>query len=209
MAAIGISRRGVGSVPMRPPFKFPHMSWPHPSSIYFLFVPLHTFPSTSSGPYLCYITIKQLGKEGAIESAVSSDVGGGVEVRRGVVCGEAELVSYGVITGGAELMRWAWPTLLDQRFSLWHQQETVPAVSGSDGSPKIIIGNPRYKEDLLEKHPVDLVVGHVSRVDPLGSDKIDRLLSLRVEGRVVVYGFGVCFVCFQYALSVQRWIHYR
>jgi UDP-2,3-diacylglucosamine pyrophosphatase LpxH len=89
-------------------------------------------------------------------------------VRRGVVCGESELVSNGVITGGAELMRWAWPTR-DQRFSVRHQQETVPAVSGSDGSTKIIIGNPRYQEDLLETHPVDLVVvGHVSRVDPLG-----------------------------------------
>jgi hypothetical protein len=54
-------------------------------------------------------------------------------------------------------MRWAWPTL-DQRFSVRHQQETLPPVSSSDGSPKIIIGNHRYKKDLLEKYPVDLVV---------------------------------------------------
>jgi hypothetical protein len=70
---------------------------------------------------------------------------------------EAEMVSYGVITGGAELMRWAWPTL-DQRFSVRHQRETVPAVSASDGSPKIIIGNHRYKANLLQQYPVDLVV---------------------------------------------------
>jgi hypothetical protein len=85
-------------------------------------------------------------------------------------------------------LHWAWPTL-DQPFSVWHQQETVPAVSGSDGSLEVIIRNPRYKKDLLEKDSVDLVVvGHVSRLDSLGLDRIDPLLSLRVEG-------GGCCLC--------------
>jgi hypothetical protein len=105
------------------------------------------------------------------------------------VFGEAALVSYGVITHDAELLHWAGPTL-DQCFSVRHHHETVPAVSGSDGSLEIIIRNPRYKEDLLEKDSVDLVVvGHVSRLDSLGSDRIDPLLSLRVDG-----GGGCCLV---------------
>jgi hypothetical protein len=116
------------------------------------------------------------------------------------VFGEAALVSYGVITHDAELLHWAGPTL-DQCFSVRHHHETVPAVSGSDGSLEIIIRNPRYKEDLLEKDSVDLVVvGHVSRLDSLGSDRIDPLLSLRVDGGGVVVWclfrvFSVCTLC--------------
>ena len=106
---------------------------------------------------MLFLRCTELGKQGVANSETSDGVVGGIEVRRGAVSVEAEMVSYGVITGGAELMRWAWPTL-DQRFSVRHQRETVPAVSASDGSPKIIIGNHRYKANLLQQYPVDLVV---------------------------------------------------
>jgi hypothetical protein len=75
------------------------MSWPKPSSIYFLLIPLHPPPiyiilSLSMSPKsnerltnVLFLLCTELGKQGVTKSDVSYGVVGGVEVRRGVVSG--------------------------------------------------------------------------------------------------------------------------
>ena len=82
----------------------------------------------------------------------------GVEVRTGPVQKIQTIQSYGVIDGGGETMRYAWRGL-KHKFSVRRQSDTVPVVDHLPCSrPTIFVGHNRYRKDLLEKCPVDLLV---------------------------------------------------
>lgn len=73
--------------------------------------------------------------------------------------------SFGVIDGGLELMKYAWP-FLDHKFSV---RRNDTKLLGDDGRTEIIRGHHRYPRDLLRRHPVDLLTieqGHLTTPPP-------------------------------------------
>jgi hypothetical protein len=82
----------------------------------------------------------------------------GVEVRAGPIETSKTIQSYGVIDGGGETMRYAW-SRLTHKFSVRRQSETAAfADLLPKPKPQIFVGHNRYRKDLLEKCPVDLLV---------------------------------------------------
>jgi hypothetical protein len=84
----------------------------------------------------------------------------GVEVKK--MSGEAKswIQSFGVIDGGLELMKYAWPSL-DHKFSVRRNNTTLVT---DDAKTEIVLGHHRYPKDLLRKNPVDLLTveqGHL------------------------------------------------
>jgi hypothetical protein len=65
--------------------------------------------------------------------------------------------NFGVIDGGLELMRLAWPSL-KHVFSVRRNNVNLPSPAGVTAPPKIIQGVHRYPPNLLNQHPVDLLV---------------------------------------------------
>jgi hypothetical protein len=96
--------------------------------------------------------------------------------------GEARswIQSFGVIDGGLELMKYAWPSL-DHKFSVRQNNTTLMS---DDGTTKVILGHHRYPKDLLCKHPVDLLTveqGHCKSPHLLNTNvRLGRILSIRV-----------------------------
>jgi hypothetical protein len=81
-----------------------------------------------------------------------------VEVRSGPIETSKAIQSYGVIDGGGETMRYAW-SRLTHKFSVRRQSEKAACVDLlPKPKPQIFVGHNRYRKDLLEKCPVDLLV---------------------------------------------------
>ena len=92
--------------------------------------------------------------------------------------------SFGVIDGGLELMKYAWPSL-DHKFSVWRK---FTKLVGEDGKAKVVLGHHRYPNDLLRKHPVDLLTaeqGHLKKspckVRTYGLGRFGREKSERMQ----------------------------
>ncbi|CAJ1956285.1 unnamed protein product [Cylindrotheca closterium] len=78
----------------------------------------------------------------------------GVEVRQ-VVTEEIDIRSMGIIGGGCEFIRYAWPKI-SVSFSIPYEKDTIPLCFS--GPPLVGIGPHRLRQNLLTNYPVDLLV---------------------------------------------------
>jgi hypothetical protein len=81
----------------------------------------------------------------------SSNVAIGVEVKQMTGDATSWVESFGVIDGGLELMKYAWPSL-DHKF-LVRRNDTK--LISDDGKAEVVLGHHWYPSNLLRKHPVD------------------------------------------------------
>ncbi|CAJ1948034.1 unnamed protein product [Cylindrotheca closterium] len=78
----------------------------------------------------------------------------GVEVRQ-VVTEEIDIRSMGIIGGGCEVMRYAWPKI-SVSFSIRYEGDNIPLCFS--GPPLVGIGPHRLRQNLLTNYPKDLLV---------------------------------------------------
>ena len=98
-----------------------------------------------------------------MEFDVGSEAATGIEVRKVVLEGGVGLDTFGVIGGGCETMRYAWPKLRHM-FSVRNNGDTTPC--DLEDPPTILFGPHRIWRNLLVENPVDLLVierGHHSK----------------------------------------------
>jgi hypothetical protein len=65
--------------------------------------------------------------------------------------------SFGIIDGGLEMMRFAWPTL-EHEFFVRQSRDILPPLGSSEWKPKVVPGTYRYPASLLTKRPVDMLI---------------------------------------------------
>jgi hypothetical protein len=70
---------------------------------------------------------------------------------------EAWVRNYGVLDGGLEMMRWAWPSL-EHKFSARRNGDKLPTAVDCQWTPRVILGAQRLPTSLLNKHPADMLV---------------------------------------------------
>jgi hypothetical protein len=80
-----------------------------------------------------------------------------VEVKTAPTTAELWVTGLGVINGGLELVRLAWPSL-QHVFSVRRNEVELPPPLGSPTKPRILQGVHRYPPNLLNQQPVDLLV---------------------------------------------------
>jgi hypothetical protein len=84
----------------------------------------------------------------------------GVEVKQMAENAKSWIQSFGIIDGGLELMKYAWPSL-QHKFSVRRNDANL---LDNDGDTQVFLGHHRYPKDLLRKHSVDLITveqGHL------------------------------------------------
>jgi hypothetical protein len=84
----------------------------------------------------------------------------GVEVKQMSGGAKSWIQNFGVIDGGLELMKYAWPSL-DHKFSV---RRNDTKLVGDNSKTVVVLGHHRSPTDLLRKNPVDLLTveqGHL------------------------------------------------
>ena len=90
-----------------------------------------------------------------ISNNVSPALVVGIEVKKVPEETKSWVQSFGIIDGGLELMKEAWPSL-EHKFSVRRSAIELAGDAGTN-KPTIYLGHHRYPAILLKKHPVDLL----------------------------------------------------
>jgi hypothetical protein len=81
----------------------------------------------------------------------------GLEVKDLAGTLEPWVKTFGIIDGGLEMMRFAWPTL-EHKLSVQRSRDILPPLGSSEWNPKVVPGTHRYRASLLNKRPVDMLI---------------------------------------------------